>query len=148
MSIMSRPQFMPQPLSSQSQVTASTSSAQLEEQFKFLEELNPVTRQVDVPVEQIKQDPAQTKREADDLARTAALLVETVKDEQNPKFKNSQFMRLMRGLRDGEVVVDGNDMVERNVSANDGVTDVKGKGKERATGEPQSAVLAERRKLN
>ncbi|KAL5485313.1 hypothetical protein ACEPAI_7955 [Sanghuangporus weigelae] len=134
--MMSRPQFIPQPLNAQSQLITSSSAAQLEEHFQFLEELNSVTRQSDTSsfIEQSKQDPAQVKRETDDLARTAGLLVDSVKDEQNPKFKNSQFMRLMRDLRDGDVVVDGNDMVERSVVTSDGATDVKGKGKERATG--------------
>ncbi|KAL5528553.1 hypothetical protein ACEPAF_7689 [Sanghuangporus sanghuang] len=132
--MMSRPQFIPQPLNAQSQLIASSSAAQLEEHFQFLEELNSVQSDTSIFIEHSKQDPAHVKRETDDLARTAALLVETVKDEQNPKFKNSQFMRLMRDLRDGDVVVDGNEMVERSVVTSDGATDVKGKGKERAAG--------------
>jgi peroxin-5 len=54
---------------------------------------------------------------ADDLAATAGMLLESVKDEQNPKFQNSSFMRLMHLLHDREVVVDGNDMVERSSGA-------------------------------
>lgn len=70
----------------------------------------------------------QMLHDADDLARTAGELIETVKNEQNPKFKNSQFMQLMRGLRDGEIVVDGNDMVKR-AEASEAVTKDKGKGR-------------------
>ena len=73
-----------------------------------------------------------SKLEADELARTAALFVEAVKDEQNPKFKDSQFLSLMRQIRDGEVIVEGNDMVERSLSLDNEIQqDVKGKGKQR-----------------
>ncbi|KAF8520423.1 hypothetical protein BU17DRAFT_89018 [Hysterangium stoloniferum] len=72
--------------------------------------------------------------DADELSRTAGLLVDTVKEETNPKFKNSAFLGLMRQLRDREMVVEGTTMVTA-----DGTTgraqdffssrDVKGKGK-------------------
>jgi len=77
-----------------------------------------------------------TPQEADELARTAGLLVESVRDEGNPKFQNSQFMGLMKQLRDGEVVVEGDKMVEKGFGvsgarwANDFQMDVKGKGRE------------------
>ncbi|KAF8639560.1 hypothetical protein AX17_001462 [Amanita inopinata Kibby_2008] len=64
----------------------------------------------------------------DELARTAALLLDQVKHEQNPKFQNSQFMDLMRQLRDGKVVVEGNQMVESDGKAASQI-DVKGKGR-------------------
>lgn len=87
---------------------ASTSSAVLQEQH---------------------QEPApQSAHEADELARTAGLLLEHVKHEQDPKFQKSAFLGLMKQLRDGEVIVDGNKMVE-----SDGRTstqaNVKGKGR-------------------
>lgn len=73
--------------------------------------------------------------EQNDLARTAGLLVETIKDEQNPKFKNSQFLSLMRKLRDGDVVVNGEDLVERESMPSESLSDdVKGKGRERGSG--------------
>ncbi|EGN99677.1 hypothetical protein SERLA73DRAFT_167583 [Serpula lacrymans var. lacrymans S7.3] len=66
----------------------------------------------------------------DDLARTAAMLIESVKEEQNPKFQQSQFMGFMRQLRDGEVVVEGNAVVERDAAQASSVgVDVKGKGR-------------------
>lgn len=71
---------------------------------------------------------SQIQQPSDELARTAAMLLEQVKHEQNPKFKNSQFMDLMRHLRDGKVVIEGNQMVE----ANEGTvlqSDTKGKGR-------------------
>ncbi|KAI5281244.1 hypothetical protein KEM54_003306 [Ascosphaera aggregata] len=43
----------------------------------------------------------------DDLARTAGQLLESVQHETNQKFKESNFLALMRQLRDREVVVDG-----------------------------------------
>ncbi|KAI8989460.1 hypothetical protein BDB01DRAFT_542994 [Pilobolus umbonatus] len=46
------------------------------------------------------------------LSRTAAMLLDSVDVEANPKFKNSQFMSLMRKLRDSEVAIQGNKMVE------------------------------------
>lgn len=73
-------------------------------------------------------------QETDDLARTAGLLIDSVRDEQNPKFKNSMFMGLMKQLRDHEVVVEGDNMVE-NTGASGGSwasefpADVKGKGR-------------------
>lgn len=39
------------------------------------------------------------------------MLVDAVKEETNPKFKNSAFLSFMRQVRDKEVVVEGNDMV-------------------------------------
>ncbi|KAI8887626.1 TPR-like protein [Backusella circina FSU 941] len=52
----------------------------------------------------------------DALAKTAAMLLDTVDVESNPKFKNSQFMHLMRRLRDSEVTVDGDKLVETTKS--------------------------------
>lgn len=87
-------------------------------------------------VETQQQELHRPQFDGDELARTAGQLIENLKHETNPKFQNSQFLGLMRQLRDGEVVVDGNKMVEndgqmRN-SAQINSTDIKGKGKERA----------------
>ena len=53
---------------------------------------------------------ASTDNEA--LAKTAGLLLDSVDIDSNPKFKNSQFMNLMRRLRDSEVAIQGDKMVE------------------------------------
>jgi peroxin-5 len=83
----------------------------------------------------VSENISQQRIEQDDLARTAGLLVDAIRDEQNPKFKNSQFLGLMRKLRDGDVVVNGEDLVSRSDLPADAVTaDAKGKGKARATG--------------
>lgn len=67
-----------------------------------------------------QEKPARTTddNEKEALARTATMLLDTVDVENNPKFKNSNFMSLMRKLRDREVSIEGNKMVE-----------TKGKGK-------------------
>lgn len=53
--------------------------------------------------------------EADDLARTAGQLLDSVKHEQSQKFQESSFLALMRQLRDREVRVEGDRMI--NVSS-------------------------------
>ncbi|KAF7376356.1 hypothetical protein MSAN_00051100 [Mycena sanguinolenta] len=75
-------------------------------------------------------DAAQVAQDADELARTAGLLLETVRDAQatNEKFQNSTFLGLMRGLRDREVVVEGNEVVQ-NTGQQAAQADVKGKGR-------------------
>ena len=76
----------------------------------------------------LTEEPAQREssqhpaHDGDELARTAALVLENVKHETNPKFQNSQFLGLMKQLRDGKIVVEGNQMVESGGRA-------KGKGR-------------------
>ncbi|KAF5380491.1 hypothetical protein D9615_004572 [Tricholomella constricta] len=69
----------------------------------------------------------QIPQDADELARTAGLLLDNVRHEQNPKFQNSQFMGLMRKLRDRDVVVEGNQVVPNE--GQQATVDVKGKGR-------------------
>ena len=54
--------------------------------------------------------PEQTTREADDLARTAGHLLTLVSHDTSSKFQNSQFLDLMRRIRDREVEVQNNDL--------------------------------------
>ncbi|KAJ6625453.1 hypothetical protein B0H10DRAFT_2001373 [Mycena sp. CBHHK59/15] len=114
-------------------------------QESFLASASALTAQrQDAPQSQATQ---QVSQDRDELARTAALLLETVQDAQNPKFQKSEFMGLMRGLRDREIVVEGNDMVQNTGQAagwaGDFQPDVKGKG--RAVDAPlQGAVGAEK----
>lgn len=66
----------------------------------------------------------------DELSRTAGLLIDAVKQESNPKFKNSAFLSLMRQLRDKEMTIQGSDVVQVNSSETKrSPIDVKGKGK-------------------
>jgi peroxin-5 len=79
--------------------------------------------------EQLEQPAKQNPQNSDELARMAALLLENVKDEQNPKFQKSQFMGLMRQLRDGDVIVEGDQIVENHGQSIAPQVDVKGKGR-------------------
>lgn len=137
MSMVSGPQFIPQAVPSPSQLQTPAAAAALwDKEFQShqasLLPSSPAPQQPETatPRQKTFQDLEKSQRETSDLARTAALLIDAVKDEQNPKFKNSEFMRLMRGLRDGDVVVDGTDMVERSEARSESVVDVKGKGRE------------------
>ncbi|KAL8719368.1 MAG: hypothetical protein Q9225_003625 [Loekoesia sp. 1 TL-2023] len=51
-------------------------------------------------------------QEADELARTAGHLLENVKHDQSAKFQGSNFLSLMRQLRDKEVKVEGDNIVQ------------------------------------
>lgn len=51
----------------------------------------------------------QDARDANDLARVAGQLVQNVSHETNEKFRNSQFLDLMRRIRDREIEVRNND---------------------------------------
>ncbi|TAQ83278.1 hypothetical protein B7494_g8399 [Chlorociboria aeruginascens] len=59
----------------------------------------------------------ETRDDSDALAQTAGLLLDSVKDNQSSKFQNSQFLELMRQLRDREIAVEGDNLVERNSPA-------------------------------
>ena len=64
-------------------------------------------------IDQEQKEPDQNAREDDDaLAATAQELLEKVEHNQSDKFRNSQFLGLMRKLRDREVKVEGDKMVE------------------------------------
>lgn len=77
-----------------------------------------------------------------ELARTAGMLIDHVKDEQNPKFQNSQFLTLMRQLRDHEVVVEGDKMIAaEQASGSVASTSSKGKGKSLPLGSDFSESL-------
>jgi hypothetical protein len=67
----------------------------------------------------------------DELARTAGNLLQSVQHDQSAKFQGSQFLELMRLLRDKEVAVRGDDFVGTNTADLEGdaeraVGDVKG----------------------
>jgi hypothetical protein len=60
--------------------------------------------------------PEQTRRDADELARTAGQLLSSVSTETSAKFEQSQFLALMRRIRDREVEVHGEEFRETNQS--------------------------------
>jgi len=67
---------------------------------------------MDEESEQQRRDQKELDRQNDDeLAQTAANLLERVSDNQTSKFKNSAFLGLMRQLADREVRVEGDKMV-------------------------------------
>jgi len=68
----------------------------------------------------------------DELARTAGSLLRSVENDQSSKFQGSQFLSLMRLLRDKEVTVQGDDIVAAKAA------DVEGDA-ERAVGESKGA---------
>ena len=63
-------------------------------------------------VEQSDRTPEQNTRDADELARTAGQLLSSVSQDTSEKFQNSQFLQLMRRIRDREVEVHDNDLKE------------------------------------
>ncbi|KAF2747209.1 hypothetical protein M011DRAFT_51588 [Sporormia fimetaria CBS 119925] len=67
--------------------------------------------------QQQQQQQTAPDRDAEELAQTAGLLLEKVADNTSEKFKNSQFLNLMRRLRDHEVKVVDDKMVEVNAHA-------------------------------
>ncbi|KAG9247334.1 hypothetical protein BJ878DRAFT_493147 [Calycina marina] len=56
--------------------------------------------------------PQSEREDPTELSRTAGHLLDVVSESNNDKFANSQFMQLMRQLRDREVEVAGRDMVD------------------------------------
>lgn len=65
---------------------------------------------------QTEQDPLTRNRDADALAQTAGQLLDSVRHEQDQKFQQSNFLALMRRIRDREVQVEGDEF--REVSSN------------------------------
>ncbi|KAL0261063.1 hypothetical protein SLS55_004758 [Diplodia seriata] len=81
--------------------------------------LNEVPQPLQQPVqEQQQQQPQQNPLNNDDeeLARTAGQLVDSVSHDTSQKFVQSRFLALMRQLRDHEVRVDGDKIVETTPS--------------------------------
>jgi len=70
--------------------------------------------------EPVQEEPQQEKKEQDqhpnddddEMAETAARLLDSVADNTSEKFRQSTFLELMRRLRDREVRVEGDKMVE------------------------------------
>ncbi|KAF2094573.1 hypothetical protein NA57DRAFT_80375 [Rhizodiscina lignyota] len=63
-------------------------------------------------LEEEKQDMRPPDADEDELSRTAGQLLESVSHETSKKFQESNFLALMRRLRDREVRVEGDKMVE------------------------------------
>lgn len=67
-------------------------------------------------IPQTEQGPLTQNRDADALAQTAGQLLDSVRHEQDQKFQQSNFLALMRRIRDREVQVEGDEF--REVSSN------------------------------
>ena len=67
-------------------------------------------------ISQVQTTP-QDPKAADDLARTAAQLLTSVSNDTSSKFQNSQFLNLMRRIRDREVAVQDDDFKKTGVTA-------------------------------
>ena len=73
--------------------------------------------------EPVQEEPQEEKKEQDqhpndddEMAETAARLLDSVADNTSEKFRQSTFLELMRRLRDREVRVEGDKMVEVSLS--------------------------------
>lgn len=83
-------------------------------------------QEADIVAEKEEQKPINPD-DADEFAKTAGRLVSTVEHETSDKFKQSNFLNLMRKIRDRQAGIHGTDIVETSdvdVQQND-----KGKGK-------------------
>ncbi|RDW59375.1 protein pex20 [Aspergillus mulundensis] len=67
-----------------------------------------------------KDDPQAAENEADELARTAGHLLNSVSHETNQKFRDSNFLALMRRIRDREVQLEGDEFRETAQSLHPG----------------------------
>jgi hypothetical protein len=61
-----------------------------------------------------REEPLHPRNQDDEMAETAGQLLEKVAGNTSEKFQKSQFLELMRRLRDREVRVEGDKMVETN----------------------------------
>lgn len=59
-----------------------------------------------------RSDAQERRDDADELAKTAGQLLDSVSHEQSEKFKNSSFLALMRRIRDREVHIEGDEFRE------------------------------------
>ncbi|KAI1112232.1 hypothetical protein F5Y14DRAFT_276348 [Nemania sp. NC0429] len=60
-----------------------------------------------------KEDSAEDREQETELARAAQQLVDSVADNDSEKFKNSEFLALMRRIASQQLTVQGNDLVEK-----------------------------------
>lgn len=63
--------------------------------------------------EALKEDSAEDREQETELARAAQQLVDSVADNDSEKFKNSEFLALMRRIASQQLTVQGNDLVEK-----------------------------------
>lgn len=59
-----------------------------------------------------RDDPQAARNDSDELAKTAGQLLNSVSHETNQKFRESNFLELMRRIRDREVQIEGDEFRE------------------------------------
>lgn len=64
-----------------------------------------------------KSDPLSRVNDADELARTAGQLLDSVSHDQSEKFRQSNFLALMRRIRDREVQIEDDEFREVSTSS-------------------------------
>ncbi|ORX66971.1 TPR-like protein [Linderina pennispora] len=69
-------------------------------------------QQTEVTAEQKQAASEPVERADDELARTAAKILDSVSDTANPKFRNSEFLSLMQQLADGQATINGDQVVQ------------------------------------
>ncbi|KAK3692656.1 hypothetical protein B0T22DRAFT_21483 [Podospora appendiculata] len=122
--------------------------ANLEELAQELEERRAAGDPAVLPTKGPEAEARRRKREDDDLARAAVDILSSVSDNQSEKFKNSNFLQLMRRIGNREIVVEGTDLVdvesgekvvykETGSEHDSGIegANLDGKGKDRADGQ-------------
>lgn len=77
----------------------------------------PVQERMETQPEQQKEEEKPQLNDEDEMAATAGRLLERVADNTSEKFQNSQFLGLMRRLRDREVRVEEDKIVEVDATA-------------------------------
>lgn len=91
--------------------------------------------------ESVEQESKQQKEQPnmnddDEMAATAGRLLERVADNTSEKFQNSQFLELMRRLRDREVRVEGDKMVEVSDQISGAASNIEGSSATQAASRP------------
>lgn len=100
------------PMTTQPGRAHAANEAQWDEAFQSHEALSAAS--ISETMQEVK--PALSVEDPDALARVAGSLIDAVRDEQNPKFRNSAFLGFMKQLRDREVVLEGNKLVPRDAT--------------------------------
>lgn len=85
---------------------------QLEEsQHDILDAISQPVSEEEAPGIEKGKEKEHRAEDPDELSRTAGQLLESLASEQSQKFKESNFLKLMRQLRDKEVEVEGGELV-------------------------------------
>lgn len=87
----------------EAQIDSERTNLEVDDQIRIGSDL--ITNTTDTDVQEQKQDP-------DELARTAGNLLESLSHENSKKFQESNFLALMRRIRDREVHIEGDEFRE------------------------------------